>query len=85
MTKAKNKSAATLVKSNYSALEINTKAACVTAAAYLVSNPAHAFAATPQNVMGLANVFYNFVMGIDAPAQEAKPADVNVPNAPTYA
>lgn len=63
---------------------------CLMAAATLVGNPVHAFAATPQNVMNLAHVFYHFAEGIEIPmptpqSQAQVEAQGNKPGPQTYA
>lgn len=70
MTKAKTvtKKPMLVSTSPFTTHEQEIRTLCLTASATLVSNPVHAFAATPQNVMQLANVFYHFVKGIDLPA-----------------
>lgn len=52
----------------YTEAQANRRTTALLAAAQLVSNPVHAFAANPQNVMELANVFWHFVEGKDLPA-----------------
>lgn len=47
-----------------------TKLKCVELACSLVSQPVHALAATPQNIVALANTFYMYVEGIEAEQQE---------------
>lgn len=49
----------------YNTEEMTRRAIALQAAASLVSNPAHAFAANPTNVMALANIFWHFIEGRD--------------------
>lgn len=58
----------------YTEAEKAIRTQCLVAACQLVSNPVHALAATPQNVMLLAGIFANFVEGTEIP-QAQTPAN----------
>lgn len=72
MTKKKKATVTTLItKPIYSELEMERRMFALSQANALVSNPVHALAANPQNIMMLANIFMAYVEGKDMPVQKA--------------
>lgn len=64
--------------------QMNRRAVALQAASQLVSNPVHAFAANPSNVMELTNVFFHFIEGRELPSQVVAPV-TDTASGQTYA
>lgn len=73
------KSNSAVTAPTYSNDEMTRRAIALQASAQLVSNPVHAFAATPQNVMMLANTFWHFIEGKEIPAETVQKPQVVTP------